>query len=96
MSKFQAFEGENQNFSFFIFQFPLIQCSAIPGQANGQGNDKENRDRPQVRKDLMDGVALEQYAPDDAQKMGERQHIAYVLRPDGHTPEREHEAGKQD
>jgi len=44
----------------------------------------------------MDGVALEQYAPDDAQEVRERQHIAYVLRPDGHTPEREHEAGKQD
>src|SRR5512144_415402 len=51
----------------------------------------EQRDRPELRRDLGDAVALEQHAADDAQEMRERQHLADRLRPARHPAEREHE-----
>ena len=73
----------------------LIHDAAVPGQSNGQGNNKEYRYGPDIRQDLPNGVALEQNTPDNAQKVGERQRLADVLGPDRHAPEGEHEAGKQ-
>ena len=42
------------------------------------------------------GIALEQNAADDAQKMGQRQTLAQDLGPAGHAAEGKHEARQQD
>ena len=56
----------------------------------------EERDRPELQDDVVEGVSLQQDPADDAQKVRERQKFADRLRPARHAAEREHEAGEQD
>src|SRR5437868_831413 len=71
-----------------------IQCLAVRPDRDGAHDQGEEGDRPQLGKDLRGGVALEQDAPDDAQRMGRRENLARPLRPDRHAEKWEHKAGQ--
>src|SRR5881296_534082 len=49
---------------------PLIERTAEEPQPDRDHGQHEQRDRPGLRDDLAPAVALEEYAADDAQKMG--------------------------
>src|ERR1039458_6769735 len=66
----------------------LIKRLAVANDADDERHRGEQRDRPELWGDLGQRVALQQYPPDDAQKMGEREKLAEGLCPGRHAAER--------
>ena len=56
----------------------------------------EERDGPELERDIRNAVSFQQDAADDAQEMSERENFADRLRPVRHAAKGKHEAGEQD
>ena len=56
---------------------PSVERLPIALDANGQHDDREERDLPKLQADIDDAVPFQENAADDAQKMGERKNFAH-------------------
>jgi hypothetical protein len=72
-----------------------VQCPPIAFDSHRQGNGREECDLPELTHDLVQSIAFQDDAPDDAQEMRKRQDLAEGSRPHGHAGKREHELGEQ-
>ena len=72
--------------------YTLIKGAAVAFQTDGQSHDEKKRNWPEVRDNLFEGVAFEEYAPDDTEVMGKGEESAYLLGPDRHAAEGKHES----
>src|SRR5512133_2481718 len=73
----------------------LIQGFTVPFHADGQNNNREQYDLPELQEHLGKAVPFEENATDNPEEMGERQNFADELCPFRHAPEREHESGEE-
>src|ERR1700687_1612581 len=75
---------------------PSIERAPIAQERCDRNHEQNERNRPDMGRNLGRAAAFEQDASHDAQKMRERQHLTEGLRPFVHVTKRKHKAGEQD
>src|SRR5947199_10547178 len=83
------------------FQLPaqplfLIQRLPVTLDSDDDNDESKKRYLPKLETDIDEAVPFQQNAPNNAQKMSERESFPDDLRPVWHPTKRKHESGEQD